>query len=118
MNQMLLHDLLHILHVDETIPDRLRIDHHHRPMLALVQTPGLIRPYRPLQPRILDRVLESPFQLPAAFAPATRPCRILVAFIRADKQMMPKLCQIDIPSLPARLCDAHRFLRQYQSDAT
>jgi len=48
MHQMLRDNLVHILRRHMAIPDRLRIHHHGRPMLALVQTPGLIRPNRVL----------------------------------------------------------------------
>jgi len=57
--QMFAHDLLHIARMHVAVPDRLRIDHHHRPVLALVQAAGLVGPNSMLQTGFLDRVLES-----------------------------------------------------------
>ncbi len=48
MQQVLRHNLTHILRMNKPIPDRIRIHHHYRPMLALIQAPQLIRTNLPL----------------------------------------------------------------------
>jgi hypothetical protein len=58
MHQMFADDLLDILHMNEPIPDRVRIDHNHRPMLALIKTPQLIRTNLPLQTSLFHRIFE------------------------------------------------------------
>ena len=110
MQQMLRDDLLHVLHMNEPIPDGIRIDHHHRPMLALVQAPQFIRPDLPLQPRLLDRVFEGRFQLFAPPPGTTWPVGLLIALVGADKHMMlelshfPALLTLDVFVVP---CAAH-----------
>ena len=110
MRQVFLDDLLHVLHLYKAIPDRVRIDHHHRPMLALVQASQFIRPDLPLQPRLFDRVFEGRFQLFASLPGATWPVGLLVALVGADKHMMlklshfPALLTLDVFGVP---CAAH-----------
>jgi hypothetical protein len=38
-------DLPYILGLNEAVPDRLRIDDHRRPVLALLKAAGLVRSY-------------------------------------------------------------------------
>ena len=66
MHQMLVHNLLHIPHMHKPIPDRIRIHHHHRPMLALIQAPQLIRSNFSFKPGFLHCILEGRLQLSAA----------------------------------------------------
>ena len=42
MHQMLSHNLIHICRRHMPIPDGFGIDHHRRPMLALIQASGLV----------------------------------------------------------------------------
>jgi len=58
MHQMFADDLLDILHMNKPIPNRIGIDHNNRPMLALIQTPQLIRANLPLQTRVFHRIFE------------------------------------------------------------
>ena len=58
MHQVFAHDLLDILHMNKPIPDRIRIHHNHRPMLALIQASQLIRANLALQTSLFHRILE------------------------------------------------------------
>jgi hypothetical protein len=62
-NQVLPHDLFDVAYLHKPVPDRLRIDDDHRPVLALVQSSGLVRADLMLQTHMLDLVLERPFKL-------------------------------------------------------
>jgi len=110
MRQMLRDDLLHVPHINKPIPDRIRIDHHHRPMLALIQATQLIGPDLPLQPGLLDRVFEGRLQLLAVLSGAAWTRSARVTLIRADKNMMlelshfPVLLTLDVSLIP---CAAH-----------
>jgi len=91
MHQMLRHNLLHILHMNKPIPDRIGIHHDHWPMLTLIQAPQLIRPNFPLQPCLFQSILERRLQLSAAL-PATAQTRsTLIALIGTNKNVMLKL---------------------------
>jgi len=48
MHKMFSHNLLHIFHMNKPIPDSIRIDHHDRPMFALVETAQLVGANLPL----------------------------------------------------------------------
>jgi acetyl esterase len=89
MHQVLRHNLLHIIQLHKPIPNRLWINHHRRPMLALVQAARLIRPHATLQSRGLHRVLECVLQL-ATLMPATH-TRIAIPFIHTNKYVVLKL---------------------------
>jgi hypothetical protein len=91
MQQVLLDDLPHVPGMHKPVPDGIRIHHHHRTMFALVQAPQLVRPDLPLQPSLLDRVLERSLQLSATLVGATWARCTLVAFIGADEQVMLEL---------------------------
>jgi len=93
VHKMFSHNLLHIFHMHKPIPDRIRIDHHDRPMLALVETAQLIGANLPLQSRVLHGVFESRFKLPATLLAATGPRRVLVPLIGTDKNVVLELWQ-------------------------
>lgn len=94
LHQMPGHDLLHIGQLDEAIPDRFRIDDHHRSMLTLVETAGFVRANLVLQTSIFDRVLERRLQLFTSRRKATGPRRALVPLVGADKEVFLKACHL------------------------
>ncbi len=100
-NQMFLNDFLDIPCMHKAIPHGLRINHHHRPMLALVQTPGFVDPHAMLQPGSLYRVLQLATQLLGMLMPTTWPRRRFIPLIQANKNMMFKLSHY--PSTPHAL---------------
>jgi len=63
MHDVLADNLRHIFRLHKSVPDPLWIDHNRRPMLALIQTAGLVRAHRSLQPGSADRILEKLLQL-------------------------------------------------------
>ena len=91
MDEMLANDLFHVATIDKSVPNRVRIDHHHWPVLALVETSKLVCSDLPLQARALERVFESLFELLATFSCATGSGCRFVAFIGADEQVMLEL---------------------------
>jgi hypothetical protein len=98
MNKMLFDDLRDILSMHKAIPDRVRIDHNHRPVLALVKTPQFVRPHFALQTGVLERILEGVLELPAASSGTTGTGCVFVPLIGTDKEMMLKLCHFIVPS--------------------
>jgi len=91
MQQVLVHDLLHILHVNESVPDGIRVHHYNRSMLALVQTPQFIGPHLALQPCLLHRIFEGRFQLLAALPGAASTRGAFIALVGADEDVMLEL---------------------------
>jgi hypothetical protein len=89
--EMFLDNLLHIPHVNEAIPDRIRIHHNNRSMLALVQASKLIGPDFTLQASLLDGILEGRFELFASPIGAARARSALFPFVDANKDMMLEL---------------------------
>jgi hypothetical protein len=85
MLYVLFYDLRHVLRLDKSIPDRLRIDHHRRPMLALVQAPGLIGAHSRLQARGADSFLEQPLQLSLAIRRAAATSAARFPLVGADE---------------------------------
>lgn len=59
VDQVLVHDFLDIGLPGVGVPDRLRVDHEHRALLAAVQAPGRIDPHPPrsLEARYPDPLL-------------------------------------------------------------
>ena len=57
------HDSRHILDLDPSIPDSLRIDHHRRSVLALLQAPGMVCACQRTKPGLLELFLERLSQL-------------------------------------------------------
>ena len=66
VEQMLVHDLLHIPRIDKPIPNRIRIHHQGRSVLALVQARGLIHPDFSLQSSLFNRLFKGRLQLRTA----------------------------------------------------
>ena len=85
VDQVLLDDLLGVAGMGETVPDRLRINHQDRGMLALIKAPSLIDADPMLQARSFDGVLERAAQLLAVFIGATGAAGGFIAFILANK---------------------------------
>ncbi len=59
MYQMLVDDLLHVIRMNEPIPDRIGIDHNDRAMLTLIEASQLVGADLPLQTGFFYRILES-----------------------------------------------------------
>src|SRR5712664_3151554 len=87
-DQVLLDDLLHVLHGDPAVPDALRIDHHRAAALAIVQAPGLVGADLARKPPRLQRRLEG---LVERFAPLLRAGAAGMAgaaIVEADEQVL------------------------------
>ena len=93
MHKMFVHNLIHISHVNKPIPNGIRIDHHNRPMLALVQATQFVSADLSLQSSLFHRILERRLQLPAMLPAATWSCGTLVPLIGTNKNVMLELCQ-------------------------
>ena len=77
-----LNDFVHIGFAHVPVPDRFRIDHDVRSVLALVEASGLVRPHSPLQSAFGEFLLEELLQpgFGGGIAAASRmACRSLVA---------------------------------------
>ena len=98
VRDMFLDDLGHILWLHKPIPDRLRIDHYRRPVLALVQAAGLVGPHGRLQPGGADRLFEQLVQLALAVRCAASSGAARLPLIRADEQMSLKARQYPLLS--------------------
>jgi len=88
MYQMLPHNLLRIPRMHKPIPDCLRINHHHRRMLALIQASGLIHPHLVLQSSRFHGIFQRATQLLGMLIPATGPRSGLIPLVQADKYMV------------------------------
>jgi hypothetical protein len=93
MHKMFVHNLVHVFHVNKPIPDSVRVHHHNRPMLALVQATQFVSADLSLQPGLLHGILESRFQLPAVLPAAAWSSGVLVPLVGTNKNVMPELCQ-------------------------
>ena len=93
MHKMFVHNLVHVSHVNKPIPNGIWIDHHNRPMLALVQATQFVSTDLSLQSSLLHCILESRLQLPAVLPAAAWSRSALVPLIGANKNVMPELCQ-------------------------
>ena len=90
MQKVFCHNFIHVFYLDEAVPNRLGIDHNHRPMLALIETTGLICPDAVLQTCIFNCIFECRFDLFASLWKTTGTRCRLVALVSADKDMMLK----------------------------
>jgi hypothetical protein len=61
--QMLLHDGLGVFRSDIAVPDGLGINHHHGPMLALVQASGLVDAHLAGKACLFDELGEAGMQI-------------------------------------------------------
>ena len=93
MEKVLRNNLFHVFQMDEAVPDSLRIDDHHRAMLALVEATGLVDADLVLKAGLLECVLKDRFELFTARVGATGPPRGFVALVGADKEVMLELWQ-------------------------
>ncbi len=57
-HQVLLDDFVYVFRSDEAVPDRIRIDHHGGPVLALVQASSFVDADLPFQARVLGSGLK------------------------------------------------------------
>ncbi len=97
MPQMLLDNLIQVFRPHKPIPDLFRIHDDGRPMLALLQTAGLVHPQHTGKLGRLDLVLEQPMKLSLAVRTAGRPCPIRLTLIGANKDMSIEFWQCGAP---------------------
>jgi hypothetical protein len=97
-NQVLLDNLVYVGRLHKAVPDLLRIHHHDRPMLALLQATGLVRPYRVFESRRSCFFLKKSMQFPFAIVGAAAARSRRVALVCADENVPFKLRQL--PPLP------------------
>jgi hypothetical protein len=122
VEEMLVDNLRDVFHMDEAVPDGIRIDDHDGAVLALVKAAGFVRADLALQAGVFNRIFEGAFEFPAAVAGTTGAGSVFVPLVGADKEVMLELCHSWVSSRGWPLgiglpCGAHRFLRQYESDA-
>src|ERR1700761_3624789 len=99
VQQMLADDLLDVVWLHKAIPDRPRIHHHRRPVLALVKASGLVHANLVPQPGALHRVLHASVDLALAVGGAGRPRRLRSPEICADKDMAIESRQENSPGM-------------------
>ena len=86
-NQVLGDNLLGIRSPHIAVPDGLRVDHDHRPVLALVQAARLVDANLPGQPGSLGELLQAGVQVAASVAGARGPGRARGAGVVANKNV-------------------------------
>ena len=96
---VLAHDPGHVLDLDPSVPDPLRIDHHGRAVLALLQAAGMIGTCQRPEAGRLQLLLERLAERLAAFRVATAPLVAGVTDIAADENMVGKRWHVR-PSIP------------------
>ena len=65
-HQVLRHNRGGVFRLHIAVPDGLRVNHHHRTMLALVQTTGLVDAHFSGQPRFFGQLLQLRMQIALA----------------------------------------------------
>jgi hypothetical protein len=95
-HQVLVHNLRSILRPHIAIPDRLGIHDHGRPVLALVEAPGLVNAHRGTQAGGLRQLLQLGVQFALAVACARRTRCSFGANIVADEDVTLKGWQTKI----------------------
>lgn len=93
MHQMLRNNLVHIFRRHMAIPDSFGVHDNGRPMLALVEAAGLIRPNCAFYSRVFNLVFEDSVQPANSIAGAGRPRAARFPNIGADKNVMLKFRQ-------------------------
>ena len=86
-DQMLVDDLGHVGERDAAVPDGLGIDHHRRAVLALIEAPGAIGAYAPLQAALGDRLLEGLVERLGAGRIAAAARMAVLAAVAADEDV-------------------------------
>jgi hypothetical protein len=89
-NQVFLDNGDRIFGLHAAVPNRIWINHDHRTMLALIQTPGLVDPHRRPQPGGLCELLQPCVQLTLSIHGARRPRSIGGPGVVANKNMALK----------------------------
>jgi len=87
-NNVRLDNFLHIRFGNVPIPDRIRIHDDVRPMLALIEAAGLIRPYFALQPTLGELLLKQFLQLGLCLRIAASPRMPRRALVSTDEDML------------------------------
>lgn len=85
--EMLGDDGFGIFGMDIAVPDRIRVDHNRRPVLALVEAPGLVDAHTAGEPRLFGQLLQAGMQLAFSIPGAGGARRLRRANIVADKDV-------------------------------
>ena len=99
---MLLNDLRDILRLDKAIPDRLGVNDHRRPVLALIQAAGFVGTHGRFQTCGSDRLFEQSLQLAFSVGRAAPARAAGFPLIGADKQVSLESCQVFAPLFRVR----------------
>jgi hypothetical protein len=89
-HQVFIHNLRRIPRLHIPIPDPLRINHHRRSVLALVQAPCLVDPHLRPQPRGLGQLIQLRVQFAFSVSTARRPRRTFRPHIMTNKHVALK----------------------------
>ena len=92
-DKMLGDDNLGVFGPHIAIPHRVRIDHHHRAVFALIETAGLVDAHSAGQTGILAQLLQSRVKIAFAVARAGRTRRFRWANVVADEDVAFKYRQ-------------------------
>lgn len=90
MQKVLADNLIHILELDEPIPDGFGIDDDNGAMLALIKAARLVGTNKVFEACILNSVFEGGFELFSALGQAARTGGVLVTLVGANEEMMLK----------------------------
>jgi len=108
-HQVLGHNLLGIFRFHVPVPHRVGINHHRRPVLALVQAAGLVDPHLPSQSGLAAQLLQPRVQFALSIGGAARPRRIGGACVMADKNMAFECWQVQILPFKSSLSNSRCF---------
>lgn len=89
-DQMFPHNLVRVFRLDVAIPNRLGINHHRGPMLALVQTAGFVNPHASRQACFFGQLLQPRMKSARSIFGARRTGRALGPHIVANKNVVFK----------------------------
>jgi hypothetical protein len=92
-NQVLGDNLRSVLGPHVAIPHNIGINHHHRPVLALVQAAGFVDAHATAQPGRLGQCLQLGMKIALAVARAGGPRRTLGPYVMTYKYMALKCGQ-------------------------
>ena len=87
-----LNDLFHVRIGNVPVPDCFRINHHGRPVFALIQTAGLVRAYFPFHAERRELLFEELLQVSIALRIAASPRMSRRPLVPANENMMFKFC--------------------------
>jgi len=86
-DEMLGDDGLSVFRVDVAVPDGIRVDHHGGPVLALIETAGLVDAHPAGESRLLDQLLQAGVQIAFPIAGAGRAWRLRRANVVANEDV-------------------------------